>query len=124
MSDANKVREGAAELFERLKTRHWSIFFREVFGPAGLIHSKYPMQEERSAFTQTSEYQDLLCMLSTLWEEPGRVSEHRAVITLRVPQSLHDLLKEEAHDLHTTINGLCIAKLILNVNPDLVPKTI
>ena len=74
-------------------------------------------------FIQTSEYQDLLCMLATLWEEPGRTAgERRAVITLRVPQSLHDLLKEEAHELHTTINGLCIAKLVANVNPDLVPK--
>lgn len=123
MSDET-VRTQAMEFFEQLKNKHWSTFFREVFGLGGIIHQAYPTTEEITKFRQTSAYQDVLCMLVTLWEESGHIAggEHRAVITLRVPQSLHDLLKEEAHSLHTTINGLCIAKLISDINPDLVPK--
>lgn len=120
------VRGQAMKLFEQLKDQHWSIFFREVFGLDGIICKAYPIIDEATKFRQTSIYQDILCMLATLWEESSHMAggEHRAVITLRVPQSLHDLLKEEAHNLHTTINGLCIVKLVADVNPDLVPRAI
>lgn len=34
------------------------------------------------------------------------------VITVRLPKSLHLALKAEAHDRHTSMNQLCIAKLL------------
>jgi predicted HicB family RNase H-like nuclease len=124
MSDET-VREQATLLFNKLQDQHWSIFFRDVFGLNGIIYKAYPTKEELYRFKQTSAYQDILCMLSNLWEEPNRTSgERRAVITLRLPQSFHDLLKEEAHDMRTTINALCIAKLTLNISPDMVPKIV
>jgi hypothetical protein len=119
----SEVREQAMRIFELTKNQHWSIFFRDVFGLNGLIHKSYPTREVRSDFMQSTEYWDIVCMLAGLWEEPGIQSgERRVVITLRVPQSMHDLLKEEARELHTTINGLCIAKLISDINPDTVPR--
>jgi hypothetical protein len=43
---------------------------------------------------------------SALSKEPTRV------ITVRLPQSLHESLKEEARDRRTSMNRLCISKLL------------
>lgn len=34
------------------------------------------------------------------------------MITVRVPESLHAMLQTEAHALRTSVNQLCIAKLL------------
>lgn len=39
-------------------------------------------------------------------------NEPTRVVTIRLPKSLHESLKAEAYDHHTSINKLCIAKLL------------
>jgi predicted HicB family RNase H-like nuclease len=43
------------------------------------------------------------------------------VITVRLPKSLHESLRAEAHDRRTSMNKLCISKLLQVVDGDLVP---
>ena len=39
------------------------------------------------------------------------------MITVRIPKSLHDYLRAEAQDKGTSMNRLCIAKLLQVVEP-------
>jgi predicted HicB family RNase H-like nuclease len=38
--------------------------------------------------------------------------EPQRVITLRIPKSLHESLKEDAHNARTSMNQLCITRLL------------
>jgi predicted HicB family RNase H-like nuclease len=43
------------------------------------------------------------------------------VITVRLPKSLHESLRAEAHDRRTSMNKLCISKLLQVIDDELVP---
>jgi hypothetical protein len=43
------------------------------------------------------------------------------VITVRLPKSMHEYLRTEAHDLRTSMNKLCISKLLQVIEQDLIP---
>jgi hypothetical protein len=43
------------------------------------------------------------------------------MITIRLPKSLHDSLKEEADELNLSINKLCISKLLQRIESRYVP---
>jgi hypothetical protein len=44
------------------------------------------------------------------------------VITVRLPKSLHEALRHEAHNHKTSMNKLCISKLLQVIADDLVPS--
>jgi hypothetical protein len=69
----------------------WVTFFREVLGLNGYV------RQPCSSF------------------EPTRV------ITVRLPKSLHESLRAEAHEKRTSMNKLCISKLLQFIDTDLVP---
>ena len=43
------------------------------------------------------------------------------MITVRLPKSMHEYLRTEAHDLRTSMNKLCISKLLQVIEQDLIP---
>ncbi len=93
----------------------WVTFFREVIGTDGVLAKLFPSPEDQRAFEASSESREIQQMLNKLRERPGGDSEAREpirVITVRLPKSLHEFLKKEAEDRSTSINQLCIAKLI------------
>ena len=47
--------------------------------------------------------------------------EPTSVITVRLPKSVHDTLKTEAHEHRTSMNKLCISKLLQFIDSNLVP---
>jgi len=102
----------AEELYRQVPD--WVTFFREVLGVKGIIRQAYPTPELLSQFEQTAEYTEIQNMLSRLrsirTQEMTR--EPTRVITVRLPKSLHESLQAEAHDRHTSMNKLCIAKLL------------
>ena len=51
-----------------------------------------------------------------------KLGEETRVITVRIPQSLHDALKIEAYEHRTSINKLCISKLLQFIDADHVPS--
>ena len=47
--------------------------------------------------------------------------EPTRVITVRLPKSLHESLRDEAHQRNTSMNKLCISKLLQIVDDQFIP---
>jgi predicted HicB family RNase H-like nuclease len=76
-------------------------------------------------FEQTREYGEIQQMVAKLRErasEPVDSREPTRVITVRLPKSLHESLRAEAHDRKTSMNKLCISKLLQMVDDELIPN--
>ena len=52
---------------------------------------------------------------------PGPKPEPTRVVTVRIPRSLHDALRVEAHEHRTSMNKLCISKLLQFIDTGMVP---
>src|SRR5262245_3911720 len=107
----------AAEMFGQ--TQDWITFFREVLGVNGLVRRLFTTPEEMTAFEKTAEYAEIQKMIARLRERSGAPAdgkENTRVITVRLPASLHESLKVEAHEKNTSINQLCISKLLQVLN--------
>lgn len=103
----------------------WVTFFREVLGIDGVVRKAYPSFEELTAFEKTDEFDRIQKMVVRLREKKNATdteSEPTRVITVRLPSSMHEYLKSEAHDLHTSMNKLCISKLLQVIEQDLIPS--
>ena len=112
----------AAEMFQQ--TPDWITFFREVLGVDGLVRKLFATPEELAAFEKTAEYEEIQQMLARLRERTGAMDngkEPTRVITVRLPKSLHESLRAEAHDRKTSMNQLCISKLLHVLNGEFVP---
>jgi predicted HicB family RNase H-like nuclease len=93
----------------------WVAFFRAVLGVDGIVRQMYPDPAALAEFEKSAEYHDIQRMLATLREKDGDGTgskEPTRVITVRLPMSLHESLKTEAHNRHTSMNKLCISKLL------------
>jgi predicted HicB family RNase H-like nuclease len=126
---AEEVRRAAAELFARAPD--WVTFFREVLGLEGIVRRCYPTPQSLAEFEQTDTYVEVQQMLTKLREreaesrdregEPFGPQEQTKVITVRLPKSLHEALRAEAHDHRTSMNKLCISKLLQFIDNQFVP---
>ncbi|MBC8354047.1 MAG: hypothetical protein H8E66_18800 [Planctomycetes bacterium] len=113
----------AAEMFRQ--TPDWVTFFREVLGVEGVARRVFSNPEEMEAFEQTVEYAEIQAMVAKLRERSRYQSESNEptrVITVRLPKSLHESLKAESHQRRTSMNQLCISKLLQIIDNDLVPS--
>jgi predicted HicB family RNase H-like nuclease len=119
-----EVYRHANELFSR--EPDWVTFFREILGVDGIVRRLYRESAELALFEQTDEYKNIQQMLAKLREKNGEPAgspkEPTRVITVRMPKSLHESLKTEAHEMHTSMNKLCISKLLQVVDDELVPS--
>jgi predicted HicB family RNase H-like nuclease len=48
------------------------------------------------------------------------MARSRPGITVRLPKSLHESLRAEAHDRKTSMNQLCISKLLQVIDAEMV----
>ncbi len=113
----------ADELYQR--NPDWVTFYREVMGIDGIIRRSFPNQPDLILFEQSSEYSDIQQMVAKLRErasEPAENREPTRVITVRLPKSLHESLRTEAHERKTSMNKLCISKLLQMVDSGLIPS--
>lgn len=102
----------------------WVVFYSQILGPKGMIRQAFPGRDELAEFEQTAEYLDIHRMLTDLRKQkpvtpPPEEPTH--VITVRIPKSLHDALKDEAYELRTSMNKLCISKLLQMIDNEMVP---
>ncbi|MCG8583433.1 MAG: toxin-antitoxin system HicB family antitoxin [Pirellulales bacterium] len=120
-ADSDQVYKVAHELYS--KDPDWVTFFREVLGLEGAARRTYPEASSLAEFEKTEEYCEIQQMLAKLRERngPGSTTEPTRVITVRLPQSLHEALRTEAHEKKTSMNKLCISKLLQTVDADLIP---
>lgn len=108
-----KVLQVAKELF--VSKPDWVTFFRETLGVNGAARAVFTTQADYVMFEQSSEYNEIQSMVASLRSRkiPGNGSdEPTRVITVRLPESLHEALKAEASDHNTSMNKLCISKLL------------
>jgi hypothetical protein len=101
----------------------WITFFREVLGVDGLLRKLFSTPEELASFEKTPEYAEIQLLLARLRERTGAAADGKEptrVITVRLPKSLHEALKTEAHDRKTSMNQLCISKLLQVIDAELV----
>lgn len=114
----------ANELFER--SPDWVTFFREVLGLNGIIRQTYNTPDSLAKFEHSPEYAQIQQMLARLREQGGAAKsnttfEPTRVITVRLPKSLHESLRAEAHERRTSMNKLCISKLLQVIDDELIP---
>ena len=117
------VHEKAYELFS--KSPDWVTFYREILGLHGLVRRHFSGKEALAQFEQTDCYSAIQQMLTKLRErsmvEPNPPEPTR-VITVRLPKSVHEALRVEAHEHCTSMNKLCISKLVQFIDNELVPE--
>ncbi|MCD4727521.1 MAG: toxin-antitoxin system HicB family antitoxin [Pirellulales bacterium] len=102
----------------------WVTFYREILGLHGVARHAFPTREAFAAFEQSEDNKDILQMLAKLRRQgPVAMDENEPtrVITVRMPKSLHEALREEAHDHRTSMNKLCISKLLQFIDGESVP---
>ena len=103
----------------------WISFYRETLGLRGIVRQAFPSREALAAFEQTEAYLDILRLLTKLREQgPMEVDEEEPtrVITVRLPKSMHEALRTEAHEHRTSMNKLCISKLLQFIDNENVPS--
>ena len=102
----------------------WVDFYRQVLGVHGLVRQHYRSREALAEFERTEAYAEIQQMVTRLRERgaEGPANEPTRVITVRLPRSMHDALREEAHEHRTSMNKLCISKLLQFIDNDLVPS--
>lgn len=103
----------------------WVTFFREVLGVDGVIRKTFQHPEDLSQFEQGNTYSEIQQMVAKLRVKSKNQTESdepTRVITVRLPKSLHESLRAEAYERHTSMNQLCISKLLQVIDNQLVPS--
>ncbi len=126
MTDSEKKGEEIHRLAELLYSQgpDWVTFYREVLGLHGVVRRNCPTRESLAEFEQTEAYLEIQQMLTRLRRQgpPARDdAEPTRVITVRLPKSLHEALRVEAHEHHTSMNKLCISKLLQFIDQQMIP---
>ena len=117
-----EVLQVARDLYQQ--NPDWVTFFREVLGIGGLVRQAFIEIETLTVFEKSDEYEEIQHMLAKLRERivpPTDGNEPTRVITVRLPKSLHESLRTEAHDRHTSMNKLCISKLLQVIDEQMIP---
>lgn len=118
-----EIRKVARDLYSR--SPQWVDFYREVLGPRGVVRLFYPTLDALAKFEQTEAYEEIQGMLTKLREQDAGdidTNEPTRVITVRLPKSLHEALRDEAYEHRTSMNKLCISKLLQFIDNQRVPS--
>jgi predicted HicB family RNase H-like nuclease len=118
-----EVLQVAKNLYQQ--TPDWVTFFREVLGIDGVVRKAFPAYEDLTEFEQSEEYEQIQQCLVKLREKrtiADPETEPTRVITVRLPKSMHEYLRTEAHDLRTSMNKLCISKLLQMIGEEKIPN--
>lgn len=119
-----QVLQTAYELLER--SSDWVTFFREILGINGIVRRAFRTPDALCEFERTEEYAEIQLMLAQLRNQkvPDGEGEPIRMITVRLPKSMHEALRVEADEHHTSMNKLCISKLAQFIDHGLVPSDI
>ena len=118
-----EVQQIVAEVYS--KSPDWVTFYREVLGLGGIVRQCCPTREAMAEFERSEAYEEIQRMLAKLRERsaatPDSADEPTRVVTIRVPKSLHDAIRFEAHEHCTSMNQLCISKILQFIDAQRVP---
>lgn len=116
-----EVRRLAIELFAR--TQSWVVFYREILGPDGVVGKLFADDDDRYYWETTDEYFEVHEMLTALRStDTSKVDmfEPQKMITIRLPECFMKALQEESNRHETSLNRLCISKLLVSIDPRFV----
>lgn len=106
------------------QTGDWVLFYRTLLGADGVVRQLFPAAEERGVFEGSREFAELQEMLAAMRSEDATradATEPERMITIRLPKSLHDVLKLESEECNLSINKLCISKLLQPIESRFTP---
>lgn len=112
----------AIDLFPR--TNSWVVFFREILGLQGVVRELFTTVDQMRFWEASPECGEVLEMVTALRSTDGLkadAAEPQRMITIRLPVNLHDALALEAIEHGTSVNKLCMSKLLQGVSSALVP---
>jgi predicted HicB family RNase H-like nuclease len=122
---ADEIQRQAELLFSQ--NPDWVAFYREILGLHGVVRRRCSTRESLTHFEQTEAYRQIQQMLTRLRKKGPPAKDENdptRVITVRLPKSLHDALMVEADEHHTTMNKLCISKLLQFIDGEMVPNSL
>jgi hypothetical protein len=95
----------------------WLELHFALFGVDGKASELFPTEGERTAFLRTAEYKRLLALMNRLPRPENKdirelISSANGAISVRLPRSVHAALLAEARAEGVSLNQLCVAKLI------------
>ena len=88
---SQKILQVAKQLYQ--SNPDWVTFFREVLGVDGAARSVFPDQNDYVSFEKTTQYSEIQQMVTNLRNRKipgGSHNEATRVITVRLPESLHE----------------------------------
>jgi len=126
MMIARETKEEIKNTADRLFAQgtDWITFYREVLGVQGVVRRLLPTRQALATFEQTEIYEDILNKMTRLREQGSmefKPDEPTRMITVRLPKSMHEALRVEAHEHRTSMNKLCISKLMQFIDSERVP---
>ncbi|MEO1528320.1 MAG: hypothetical protein AAFX06_23095 [Planctomycetota bacterium] len=107
------------------KTGSWVIFFREILGVDGVVRQLFQDPTELATFIEGPQYatlQEMLAAVRSQDQSKSDSAEPERMITIRIPRSLHDLLRVESEGCDLSINKLCISKLLQPIDSRFIPE--
>jgi hypothetical protein len=137
----NEILRIAEELYQT--NPDWVTFYRELLGVDGIVRQTFLTRQQLEDFEQSDACREIHYLITKLREkknlkkpekekgEKGSEKDKSAaedseaeiqVITVRIPKSIHETLTEEAYQCRTSVNQLCISKLIQFIDSELVPS--
>ena len=118
----SKIATEATRLIDQ--NASWQGFFRRLFGVGGVVRRLFPTLEERRELEGTLDYRGLLVLLKQRREKhiADEESDATKVMTLRLPRSVLEWLRVEAHEHQTSMNQLVLSKVLVPVSADYVPR--
>jgi len=99
----------------------WADLSNALFDPVdGLLAKAYPTQEERAAFVQSPEYQEIRRLIDDAVARTGLVEgatpRKSGRFVVRLPQTLHGALQREAENEGVSLNQLVVVKLAVQLS--------
>ncbi|MFM8406191.1 MAG: hypothetical protein ACKN94_02615, partial [Pirellulaceae bacterium] len=114
----------ATELFGLAPS--WVAFFRATMARGGLVSKLFVTPEERKEYWCSPEHHQVLEMLTVLRSRDlpeCEAGEPSRMITIRIPKCLHEFICDEANELEVSVNKLCISRILMQVDPTLLPQS-
>jgi predicted HicB family RNase H-like nuclease len=115
-----KLMTQAINLYNQVPKAHWLTVFTRILGAGGAADMEFLVTADRDDFDKTYErsyISRIINRLRVLEKQTIRVAEEERVVTVRMPRCLHQALKAEAHRKQTSLNQLCITKLLEPARP-------
>ncbi len=102
-------------------TSTWADLSNVLFDPIdGLLAKAFPTREQRAAFVQSNEYKQIRKLLADAVTRTGIVEgatpKKSGRFVVRLPQSLHAALEQEATQEGVSLNQLVVVKLAVQLS--------